>query len=197
MNFHIFHHSIVTVWICTVIKPLSTNSSHIWCWLVVSTTRCLPWSKQLCADYQERPWNDLPDFFFLLAITLPDLKQVLTLFFKLTYTFCLISMTSKSQNLQCPPDYDFLNEPRLMLVLTTAAGHKSIMLAKWRDPSCLQLAVAVVMRILIRYLSVFPYSTGTVSGCSCIYFHLKWTILKCVCVFPKYNSLWYKLIMTL
>lgn len=156
MNFHIFHHSIVTVWICIVIKPLSTNSSHIWCWLVVSTTRCLPWSKQLCVDYQERPWNDLPDFFPFLLSPCLIWNKCWHFFSELTYTFCLISMTSKLQNLQCPPDYDFLNEPRLMLVLTTAAGHKSIMLAKWRDPSCLQLAVAVVMRILMRYLSVFP-----------------------------------------
>ncbi len=38
---------------------------------------------------------------------------------------------SNAQNSQFPPDCDVLNEPRLMPVHKTIAGHKGIMLAQY------------------------------------------------------------------
>lgn len=81
------------------------------------------------------------DFFFSsLTVTLMSSCHLAALWNQSVITFfsaaayvntVLISIMSNAKNLQCPPDYDVLNEPRLMSVHKTIAGHKGIMLAQW------------------------------------------------------------------
>lgn len=72
------------------------------------------------------------------------------LFFQQIFVIsAFISIMSNAQNLQLPPEYDVLNEPRLMPVHKTIAGHKGYYVGS-------VVRSAYMMGILIHYLSVFP-----------------------------------------
>lgn len=156
------------------------------------------WSKHLwvliISDGLETPLsNDL--FFSFTSLTVSFLlgccwlcwviSLVVDEFFKQIFVICaLISLISNAQNLQLPPEFHVLNEPRLMPIHKTIAGHKGIMLAQWWDLR-LWVVVTVMMGILMHYLSAL----------SCIqYIFIKGAQLKCV---SKYYPQWYKLVMTL